>query len=142
MGQCGSLHSCDTMRGIHFYGCRLVQVRRFFCLFWRETHTKAFCARSLTRPEVDAGRKVPERQSAEGSSRDKSTEQVSQEMRVGQRGDQSTEVRKPAGRTCWPTDAGSTNTRCLRVPSGFVEVSRKYTPAIACKCTENYTKVL
>ena len=31
---------------------------------------------------------------------DQSTEQVSQEMRVGQRGDQSTEVRKAATRTC------------------------------------------
>ena len=38
-------------------------------------------------------------QSAEGSSRDQSKEQVSQEMRVGQRGDQSTEVRKAAART-------------------------------------------
>ena len=45
-------------------------------------------------------------QSAEGGRKDQSTEQVSQEMRVGQRGDQSTEVRKAAARTCWPTDAG------------------------------------
>ena len=39
-------------------------------------------------------------QSAEGIRRDQSTEQVSQEMRVGQRGDQSTEVRKVTAKTC------------------------------------------
>ena len=75
-----------------------VLVRRSLCLFWRETCTKGLCARFATRPEEDEGRKVPEtvgrreqsreRQSAEGSKRDQSTEQVSPEMRVGQRGDQ------------------------------------------------------
>ena len=39
------------------------------------------------------GQSREEEQSAEGSRRDQSTEQVSQEMRVGHRGDQSTEVR-------------------------------------------------
>ena len=74
--------------------------------------------------------------------RDQSTEHVSQEMRVGQRGDQSTEVRKAAARTCWPTDTGLTNARIgVSIPSGSVEVSHKYTPVIAWKCTESCTKV-
>ena len=39
-------------------------------------------------------------QSAEGNSTEQSTEQVSQEMRVRQRGDQKTEVRKASAKTC------------------------------------------
>ena len=39
-------------------------------------------------------------QSPEEIRRDQLTEQVSQEMRVGPRGDHSTEVRKAAVRTC------------------------------------------
>ena len=46
------------------------------------------------------GKEGPKEQSVEGSSRDPSTEQISQEMRVGQRGDQPTEVRKAAARNC------------------------------------------
>ena len=80
-------------------------------LFWRETHTKGLCAGSPTRPKKEEGIKVRREQSAEGSRKDQSTEQVSQEMRVGQRGDQSTEVRKAAARTCLPTDAGLSNAR-------------------------------
>ena len=82
-----------------------LQVKRSLYLFLHETHTKGLCTRSPTRPEENEGRKVPETsqqesevkrrtQSAEGSQRDQSTEQVSQEMRVGQRGDQSTEIRR------------------------------------------------
>ena len=31
--------------------------------------------------------------------------------------------------------------RWVSIPSGFVDVSRKYSPAIACKCTESCTKM-
>ena len=85
-------------------------------------------------------------QSAEGSRREQSAgessqEKVSQEIRVEQRKDQSTEDKKAAARICWPTDAGLTNARrWVSIPRGFVEVSRKYTPTIACKCTESCTK--
>ena len=51
---------------------------------------------------------------AEGSRRDQSTEQISQEIRVGQRGDQSTEIRKAAARTYWPKNTGLTNARRCR----------------------------
>ena len=82
------------------------------------------------------------RQSAEVGRRDQLTEQVSQEMRVGQRGDQSTEVRKVAVRICWPPDAGLTKARrWVSILSCFVEASRKYMPVIACKCTESCTNV-
>ena len=114
--------------------CVWVPFRETLCLFWREIHTKGLRVRSLTRSEEDEGRKVQEiyrqeravkrrSQSGEGSGRDQSTEQVSQEMRVGQRGDPSTEFRKAFAKTCWPTDAGLTNARILvSIPSGFVRV--------------------
>ena len=48
---------------------------------------------------------------------------------------------KAAARTCWPTDAALTHAnRWVNIPSGFVGVSREYTPAIACKCPGNSTK--
>ena len=56
-------------------------------------------------------KKMREGRSDEDSSRDESTQQDSQEMRVWQRGDQLTEVKKATTKTCWPTDAGLTNTR-------------------------------
>ena len=59
--------------------------------------------------------------SAEGSRRDQSAERDSAKMRVGHRGDQSTEVRKTTAKTCWPTEAGLTNTRCQHC-KGFVRV--------------------
>ena len=44
-------------------------------------------------------------------------------MRVGQKGDQSTEVRKVAARTCWLTDAGLTHARrWVSIASGSVRV--------------------
>ena len=132
--------------------CVWVPVRESLCLFWRETPKKALCTRSPTRPEEGSQQKGAEEesrqersvkrrtQSGEGSNRDQSTEQASQEMRVGQRGDQSTEVRK--AKACSPLDARLTNARIqVSIPCGFVGVSRKYTPAIACKCTESCTKV-
>ena len=54
------------------------------CLFWRKTHTKGLRARLPTRPEEDEERKVPE--SAEETSRQN-------------RAEQSTELKKPVGRT-------------------------------------------
>ena len=69
------------------------------------------CVRDPPQDRKDEGREVPEisrqersvkrrTRSGEGSSKDQSTKQVSQEMRVGQRGDQSTEVRKATAKTC------------------------------------------
>ena len=136
--------------GWHPFLCVWVPVREYLCLFWHKIHKRA-CARDLPLDRKEKGRKVSEislqersvkrrTHSAEGSRRDQSTEQVSQEMRVRQRGDQSTEVRKEAAGTCWPTDVGLTNAgRWVCIPSGFVKVSRKYTPAIACKCMESCT---
>ena len=131
-----------------------VPVRESLCLFWCETHTKSLRARTPTRPEEDEGKKVPEtvdwrgqsreegRSQQKGAGGDQLTKQISQGMRVGQRGDQSTEVRKAAARTCWPTDTGFTNARIwVSIPSGFEEVSLKYTPVIAWKCTGSSTKV-
>ena len=81
------------------------------------------------------------RETAERSSREQSAGESSQEMRVGQRGDQTTEVRKAAVRTCglcpgWPTRENES-----AFLMAFGGVSRKYPPAIACKCTESLTKV-
>ena len=39
----------------------LAPLRRSLCLFWRETHSKGLRARSPARPEVEEGRKVPEK---------------------------------------------------------------------------------
>ena len=147
---------CDTMGGIHFCGCGYQSENPFVCFGAKPTQRA--CARDLPRDRKKTRKGRSQRrgkdsrheravkrrrtQSAESSRRDQSTEQVSQEMRVGQREDQSSEVRKAAARTCWSTDAGLTNARSwVSIPSGFVEVSRKYTPAIACKCTESGIKV-
>ena len=71
-------------------------------------------------------------QSAEGSRRDQSTEQVSQEMRVGQRGGQSTEVRKAAARTCWPKDVGWPTPEVMSaLLVALWEFSLEYTHALA-----------
>ena len=58
-------------------------------------------------------------------------------MRAGQRGDQSTEVRKATAKTCWPTDAGLTNAkRWVSIASGFVGVLLEGTIALAYRNTE------
>ena len=66
--------------------------------------TKRVCARDLPRDRKWTREGRSQWQSAGESSQEK----VSQEMRAGQRGDQSTEVRKAATKTCglgpgWPT---------------------------------------
>ena len=146
------LYMCNTMLGIHCVGVCGCQSDDSFVCFGAKPTQRA-CVRDLPRDrkrkregmsQRTVGRRDQSRegQSAGRCSRDQSKEQVSQEMRVGQRGDQSTEVRKVAAGTCWPTDAGLTNTRrWVSIPSGFVEVSCKYTPTIAYKCTESCTKV-
>ena len=58
----------------------------------------------MQNPHKRLAREVPEtvgktEHSAEGNRREQSTGESSQEMRVGERGDQSTEVRKAAART-------------------------------------------
>ena len=53
-------HSCDTMRS-NLFPFVLAPLRRYLCLFWRETHTKGLRVRSPARPEVEEGRKVPEK---------------------------------------------------------------------------------
>ena len=58
------------------------------------------------------------------------------------REERRTEVRKTTAKTCSPTEAGLTNARkWVSIPCCFVEVSCKYTPTIAWKCTESCTKV-
>ena len=47
------------MLGIRYSGCGWLPVRRFLCLFWRETHTKDLRMRSPMRPEEDEGRQGP-----------------------------------------------------------------------------------
>ena len=92
---------------LYVRGC---QSENLFVCFGAKPPQRA-CTRDLPRDRKDEGRKVPETsrqersdkrrtQPAEGSSRDQSTEQVSQEMRIGQRGEQSTEVREAAVKTC------------------------------------------
>ena len=75
-----------------------------FVCFGAKT-TQRGCVRDLPRDRKDEGREIPDTvgktvQSAEGSRRDKSTEQVSQEIRVEQKGDQLTDVRKASAKTC------------------------------------------
>ena len=59
---------------------------------------KSLCTRSLSRPEENEGRKVPEK-----------TKRDSQQMRVGQRGDQSTvrSQEKEAEQISWQNREGS-----------------------------------
>ena len=47
--------------GHSLFWCVWVSVRESLCLFSHETHTEGLDARSLARPEVDEGRKVPEK---------------------------------------------------------------------------------
>ena len=74
-----------------------------------------FCAKP---PQRACARDLPRNRKGtrEGRSRghsagESSQEKVSKEIRAGQRGDQSTEVRKATAKTCWPTDAGLSNAR-------------------------------
>ena len=82
------------MLGIRCVGVCGCQSENSFVCFGAKPTQRA-CAQDLPRDRKDEGRKVPEKDSAEGSSRDQSTEQA-----VWQRGDQSPEVRKAAARTC------------------------------------------
>ena len=138
-------HNCDTLRVAPVSVCVGASQWNSLSVLARNPHkgpAREISHKTRNRRGKEGPREDRKTQSAKGSRRDQSTEQVSQEMRVGQRGDQSTEVRKVAAKTCWPTDAGLTNARrWVSIPSGFVEVSRKYTPAITRKCTESYTKV-
>ena len=130
---------CDTIGGIRFCGCGFQSENPFVCSGAKPTQ-RAY-AWDLPRDRKRTRKGRSQRNSQQKGARE-TNQEVSQEMRTGQRRDQSIEVRKAAARTCWPTDAGFTNARIwVSIPSGFVEVSRKYTPAIACKCTESSTKV-
>ena len=110
----------DDGHSLRGCGCVWVPVRESLCLFGRETQTKGLLARSPTRQEgrgkegprddlaVEESREDIQQEGAEGTSRENSSVR---EMRVGQRGDQSIEVRKADAWTCWPTDAWWTNAR-------------------------------
>ena len=72
--------------------CVWVPVRESLCLFWCETYTKGLRSRSPARPEVDEGRKVPEktervswqrRQSGDESREEKREEQKSKRRLLG-----------------------------------------------------------
>ena len=139
------IYFCDTMGGNRFsvYGCQ--SENPFVCFGVKPTQRAYARDRKWTRE----GRSERRRESAEEDSRieiavqrrTQSAEGGSEKMETEQRRE-STEVRKTTAQTCWPTEAGLTNARkWVSIPSGFVEVSCKYTPAIACKCTERCTKV-
>ena len=138
------------MGGICFCVCGC-QPENPFGFFTRETYSKSLGERFPTSPEVDEGMEVPEK--TERVSWQRRPEEDGQQKgpvdRTGQSGrwkqgreERRTEVRKTTAKTCWSTEAGLTNARkWVTIPSGLVEVLRKYTPAIACKCTESCTKV-
>ena len=63
--------------------CVWVPIRESLCLLWRETHTKGLSAISTARPEVDEGRKVPEK--TERLSWQRRAEEGSREIKAGQR---------------------------------------------------------
>ena len=125
---------CYTMLGIRCVGACVGASQRISLSVFAAKPTQRICARDLPRHRKDEGRKARER--TEGKSQQKGASESSRheraakrrrqqkgaeetsrqnwsvrEMRVGQRGDQSTEVIKTAARTCWPTDAGWTNAR-------------------------------
>ena len=87
----------DTMLGIR---CVCMCVCVCVCAYqWislstlaRNQHKEPACEISLETRRTREGRPQRRRHLAEGTRRDQSTKQVSQEMRVEQRGDQSTEV--------------------------------------------------
>ena len=90
---------CDTMLGIRCVGVCGYQSDNSFVYLCAKPTQRA-CTRDLPRDRKDEGRNAPEKKdSIERSSRDQSTEQAGREMRIGQRGDQSTKVRKAAART-------------------------------------------
>ena len=81
-------------------------------------------------PEEDSRQK-----GAEGTSRQNRSVR---EMKAGQKREKNRSQKDD----CRLTEARLTYARkWVSIPSGFVEVSRKYTPMIACKCTESSTKV-
>ena len=116
------------MLDIRCFGVCACQLDKIVCIVCiGRKSTQRACVRDLPRGRKDEGRKVWERPeghcqqkraaetrqqerereqsreelSAEGSRRDQSTGQISQEMRAGQREDQSAEVRKAVTSTCW-----------------------------------------
>ena len=128
------------MGGICFCGCGCQSENPFVC--FSEKPTQWACARDLPgdRKKTREGRShrqwARQKSQQKGAEETRATEQVIQEMRGKQWGDQSTTVRNAAARTCWPTDAELINARkWVSIPSGLVEVSRKYTLAIDCKWT-------
>ena len=78
--------SCGTIDGIRFCGCRWVQVRVLFCLFWRETHTKGLHARFSTRPEKDKGKQSPKAVDRRKQSIGENNQQKSGEEATAKRG--------------------------------------------------------
>ena len=111
--------------------CAWVPVRRFLCLYGRETHTKGLHTRSPTRSEEDGGRKVPE-QSREETSQQKEAEQRSGQNKAVDRSEQSSEVEgsRPLGSV--DPDARLANMRgWVSIPGDFLGISFKYTLAIA-----------
>ena len=83
-----------------------VSVGESLCLFWHETHRKDQRARFPARPEVEEGRKVPEK--IERANWQRMAEENSQQQGAEETGRQNRAVK-----------------RWVSIPSGFVEVSRK-----------------
>ena len=141
------------MGGIRFSVCRCQPENPFVCFGAKTTQRAWVRDPPRDRKRSREGRSQRRQRESVNKGRQKDTvsrrEQKGPVDRAGQSGrwkqdreERRTEVRKTTAKTCWSTEAGLTNARkWVSIPSGFVEVSRNYTPAIDCRCAESYTKV-
>ena len=112
--------------------CVWVPVRESLCLLWREPKQRAWAP---TRPEVDEGRKVPEKTERDLVDKGKQKEAV-RRWKQG-REDKRREVRKTTAKTCWHTEAGLTNARRqVSIASGLVRVHAR----VSSQKAENVSK--
>ena len=88
------------MVDIHLCGCGSVPVRRFFCLFWRETHTKGVRARLPTRPIEDERKQRSQSRTEESREQSRTGQSAGESSR--QKSREADGQRKATARTCGP----------------------------------------
>ena len=153
------------MDGIRFCGCGCQTENLFVCFGAKPTQRA--CARDLPRDRKKMGEGRSRRQWARQNSQQKVAAETSRHERAVKRrngsqhkgaeetsrqnrsvnrwesGGEETSQQKSERQLLGSIDLpmpGWPTREYVSIPSGFVEVSQKYTPAIACKCTESCTK--
>ena len=103
-----------------------------------------FDTKSTQRVELGIAHETGSGRGKEGPREDRESQLTKEGRREQSAWDSCPEKDTVGWRRQWEdgTRTEKTVKRWVSIPSGFVEVSRNYSPAIACKCTESCTKVL